>query len=1245
MGGNNSKTSKQEMPKRKLLPDEYICPFCGGIHKREAKLLKQDNQKDKILALNLLNDDEIKYILKNYQDREKRLVQRGKNKSMYQCKKNNDQVMITRIDTSNIKETIKNSIISKIKIFASKKSQNSLKIIESYLLKEEKKGKEKQKEYLYIVTECCEGDLELYLSGKLQRPKLTLPEISDIICQICNSLYYFYKNEVINGYIDMKNILFKSDKIFKFSPNFNISNFEDNKNLISPEILEGKDSDLDVKTDIWYLGLILYRLFKGEELNYENNYESLKNKIKDNIIVFNDFIKNIEYNENEINKLRLFHNLVKRCLTIKEKNRLNFYQFVSHPFFNTILVGRMEDNIREYKEGEDKDFLNISLINLPKMFFNQLDLNCFGENTVPFGDLGEYINDFEDKIKKEDEKDKLKEIIIYKLLESENEDEDNIKNILSNINKYKETYFDFMFPFILFIGRKKKEIETKVKKIIQDKNMSYLDMRFIFYCENSNIKEIKHIIYRAYSYYNECGDIFNLGETTIDLRKNKFDFYFNIICIARSQMGKSTFINRYISSFNPGEAPEVRAKEGGNEKACSTKFAQYYINNYPLKVIDIIGYDGEQDTIEKLNDIVNQMSIILEQNEIHIILYLIKYDTDTLFFKNEVAIFERLRLNAIKPKILFIRTQCKINIYQGSEEENEYNLDILNPREKRDIEKKLQLMNTNFKTIKQGNDWKNIIKYIFSKIEEQEVTYFDLNNVCFMNLCLKEEINGTDIKPFGMKYFKRILFKLLQQIREEESSRVEKWLKLQEKLKDDNVDIVNIIKEMNFYNIYTNSLSEEAIELYKTLIDRKMNTRIKIDVQDIPEIMVLFSRQGLIFMFNFFNYRIKKNKEDNTTNIIINKRKFKEIINDFITYKTLSISSIEFFFNQNQEDNNVINNLLLNESKEENNQNNDLVDNNNNLNIEINENLNPVNIDTVINNLIIIKNNKTDSFMISVLHCLIHFEPLISSIFKKQKSLKKISKEFFNLCVILVSNNLISLNHFKNCIDEKNFADIKIPIEFLIYFFQKIKKEISKKEELNKIEYENNTKEESFSKYEEEYIKKQNNNFIENIFYIHFISSFVCTHCNYNSYLFEEEIKISLKMNDEEELNIYNYFTGDQIEKYCSKCKIDTMHYKNKKIYHPPEILIINVQKGSNISFKEKLEINDLIDKDLKLNIKYQIIAVINCEINEGNAVYFSYIKINDNWCKFGDKEVEENEPNFTKACPSVLFYKKINEA
>ena len=91
------------------------------------------------------------------------------------------------------------------------------------------------------------------------------------------------------------------------------------------------------------------------------------------------------------------------------------------------------------------------------MFFNQLDLNCFGENTVPFGDLGEYINDFEDKIKKEDEKDKLKEIIIYKLLESENEDEDNIKNILSNINKYKETYFDFMFPFILFIGRKKKK--------------------------------------------------------------------------------------------------------------------------------------------------------------------------------------------------------------------------------------------------------------------------------------------------------------------------------------------------------------------------------------------------------------------------------------------------------------------------------------------------------------------------------------------------------------------------------------------------------------------------------------------------------------------------------------------------------------------------------------------------------------------------------------------------------------------
>lgn len=945
----------------------------------------------------------------------------------------------------------------------------------------------------------------------------------------------------------------------------------------------------------------------------------------------------------------LFHNLVKKCLTIKEKYRIDFEKLISHPFFDTIAVGRIENKKAEYKEGEGKDFLNINLINISKMFFNKLDLECFEESNICFENLGKCLNDYEDKIKKEDEKDKLKDIFIYKLLESEIEDEINIKNILININSFKERYYDFMFPFILFLSKNVKETEIKVNKLIEKQNLTILDKRFIFYCELSNITEIKNIIYRAYSYYNECGDIFNLGEKEIDLRKNIFEFYFNIICIARSQMGKSTFINRYISSFNPENVGELRAKEGGNERACSTKFAQYYVNNYPIKIIDIIGYDGEQDTIEKLNDIVNKMSILLEQDEIHIILYLIKYDSDSLFYKNEVAIFERLQLNAIKPKILFIRTQSKINIYSMSEDEKEYNLDNLNPREKKDIEKKLQLMNTNFKTIKQGNKWTNIIKYIFSKGQEQEVQYFNLNNVCFMNLCLKEETNGEDIKPFGMKYFKNKLFNLFQEIKEEEIARAEKWLKLQEKLNDDNVDLVNIIKEMNFYNIYTKSLSEEASRLHKSLIDDNMNTRIKIDIKDIPiEIGLLFSNRGLIFMINFFTYKIWRNKEENITNIVINKKSFRDILINFISYKTKAISSIEYYFN-NDANNNNFNNLLIDDKKQQQKKDNNFINKtNNDLSQDIFENLNNISLETIIDNLNVIKSNKDDSFMISVLQCLIHCTPLISSFLIKKNYLKKLSKEFFNLSVIVATNNLISWNYFKNSIHEKKIlnGEIHEPIKFLIYFLKKINKEIyNKNTKFNKIEYENISKLEACNKYKEEYIKKQIDNFIETYFHLHFISSLECSECKNKIYLFEEDNNLLLIYNNDIDLKLNNYFQKEELEKDCAKCNKKTNHIKIKKIYIAPEILILNIQQGKkNLISDEKLEISQLMDEDLKLKIEYNLISVIDYLKEGENDKYFSHIKIKNKWHKFGDELVEEDGLNFRDVCPSILFYQKLHD-
>ena len=100
----------------------------------------------------------------------------------------------------------------------------------------------------------------------------------------------------------------------------------------------------------------------------------------------------------------------------------------------------MEDKNKIYKTNEEKEFLNITLINLQKIFFKKLELECFEDSEENFNDLENYFNYYKEKISNEDEKDKLKEIIIYKCIGIKNEDKEIIKKILSSINEYKSEY-------------------------------------------------------------------------------------------------------------------------------------------------------------------------------------------------------------------------------------------------------------------------------------------------------------------------------------------------------------------------------------------------------------------------------------------------------------------------------------------------------------------------------------------------------------------------------------------------------------------------------------------------------------------------------------------------------------------------------------------------------------------------------------------------------------------------------------
>ena len=446
--------------------------------------------------------------------------------------------------------------------------------------------------------------------------------------------------------INLKNILFKGDNIYKLYCFPIFEKIDDEIN--PPEVLLNKEGNS--KNLIWSIGLILYELYEGKEFNYENNLDILNNKINEDI--------NEKYKNNcELEEENLLQNLIKECLILEQEKRISFKKYFSHPFFNHIYSGKIEDKNKIYNENEKREYLNINVINLPKISFKELKLHCYEDNEKFYSTFEDFSNELIKRISNEE-----KEIIIF-LVSDKTKDENKIKSILKKINNSIENDNGDM-PFILFLFDKNKDnLEENILKMIEEEELEKIDNRFLFYCKFSNnindLKIIEKKIYRAFSYFNECGDIFNLDKIEIDLRENIFDFYFNIICIARSKMGKSTFINEYINSCKKDNKREIRAKEGRDkERECSTKIAKYYLDNLPIKLIDIIGYNGKTDTVNKLKYIINEMSILLLKNEIHLILYLIKFEPQNLFFENEVEIFETLKLNAIKPKILFIRTNA-----------------------------------------------------------------------------------------------------------------------------------------------------------------------------------------------------------------------------------------------------------------------------------------------------------------------------------------------------------------------------------------------------------------------------------------------------------------------------------------------------------------------------------------------------------------------------------------------------------
>ncbi|MCD9189104.1 MAG: protein kinase [Pyrinomonadaceae bacterium] len=140
--------------------------------------------------------------------------------------------------------------------------------------------------YHYIVTELIEGET---LREKISKNVLSLSEILDIAIQTANALTAAHRANLIHRDIKPENLmilpdgyvkvldfglakLLTSDSAQNFNPELSTASLIQTKagmiigtvNYMSPEQLRGQ-SDIDERTDIWSLGVVLFEMLTGQK--------------------------------------------------------------------------------------------------------------------------------------------------------------------------------------------------------------------------------------------------------------------------------------------------------------------------------------------------------------------------------------------------------------------------------------------------------------------------------------------------------------------------------------------------------------------------------------------------------------------------------------------------------------------------------------------------------------------------------------------------------------------------------------------------------------------------------------------------------------------------------------------------------------------------------------------------------------------------------------------------------------------
>jgi len=332
------------------------------------------------------------------------------------------------------------------------------------------------------------------------------------------------------------------------------------------------------------------------------------------------------------------------------------------------------DQVNAYVLGYKSDKIQTKI----KDILKQIEFKSTRDNSLIFN-FNNYFNWLNDplettiqkiqEIVKESQKgDIFREIIIYSF-ENFPKHKNEIETLFKSYDstRYFQPFFICLANNEQKLSQIKKGIEEEIKKFFEDEeteiyenNFSYLQLNLEETNNPINInsqkieRDIMKKFIRIYSYYNQLGDAFfealkKQNDILKNYKENKKRI--NVLCLGKSQRGKSSFINLLLK--------EKRAKEGGLGIKCTNKIIKYMSDDIPLNIFDTIGISSDKD-----GEIVNELVLMIEEMQkqlkdemLHLILYFLDYNDTYPFDPKELKIFKKLCNGNIKAHYIFVCTK------------------------------------------------------------------------------------------------------------------------------------------------------------------------------------------------------------------------------------------------------------------------------------------------------------------------------------------------------------------------------------------------------------------------------------------------------------------------------------------------------------------------------------------------------------------------------------------------------------